>query len=399
MNLFNIETSAFYPGSLSYQPSAMTGLPNSIEIGNYWSIHGSGIGDGTTAQTTALGEFFERRHFYMEVTADSSSTLSDALCKEESNDFIAAFTQTSTEALSENSLVTHAFNMSTVVRTKDFSTCLIPTVCLSLSFFENTMDNSIYPARDTCGCSFHSSAEQAIFGAIKESLERQFLTRFWITGNCSRIIDNSIGSDWLSHSTERHLFKALCCAGEVTIIDITDENFPGTCLLLVYGCSDQMRNVQYCAGMSYNNSPQSALEKALLELWQTYRFIDRFRETSSTLKDIDDPYLIHFLKCNEFKTYKNIIATNESLHSPPPEKHEFNASTLINEIRNKELNGYLYLRPLKIMGQFFYFCKFTSPNLFMHMNNSSNINLSNRYSKAFSESFIPNRLTTMVPFP
>ncbi|MCY1424495.1 YcaO cyclodehydratase, ATP-ad Mg2+-binding [compost metagenome] len=289
--------------------------------------------------------------------------------------------------------------MSTVIRTKNFTECSIPTACISLSFYGNKEDNDIYPARDTCGCSFHSSAEAAIFGAIKESIERQFLIRFWTTGQCSEIISNSSGADLLNLSTERLLLNSLCLAGEVTIIDITDRDFPGACLLTLYGCRSKKRNVRYCAGISYSETRQKALEKALLELWQTYRFIDVFTETSNSLQLIEDPYLLHFLQCNDFRTYEEISTTRQLIQANQKNAEQLNTSTLLEKIRELDLNGYLYIRPVEIKSNLFYFCKFISPNLFMHMNNANNINLANRYSDKFTQYFIPARLSKMVPFP
>ena len=45
------------------------------------------------------------------------------------------------------------------------------------------------------------------------------------------------------------------------------------------------------------------------------------------------------------------------------------------------------------------FSKYVSPDLFLHMNNSQNINLSNKYSKEFAGAILQSRLEKMVPFP
>ncbi|RNF64774.1 microcin B17-processing protein McbD, partial [Pseudomonas putida] len=46
-----------------------------------------------------------------------------------------------------------------------------------------------------------------------------------------------------------------------------------------------------------------------------------------------------------------------------------------------------------------YFCKYFSPNLFLHMNNASHLNIKNTYSEHFLNKIISRQLSRMVPFP
>ncbi|QIM56522.1 hypothetical protein [Pseudomonas veronii] len=80
------------------------------------------------------------------------------------------------------------------------------------------------------------------------------------------------------------------------MFDISDARFPGVCILVVYGQSKENHHVNYCAGMSYSATLSDALEKSILELWQTYRFMDLFKSVDSDEKRIEDYYLRYFLE-------------------------------------------------------------------------------------------------------
>ncbi len=280
MNIYNPHHYSALPGALICQPACVLSFPPSVEVEDPWSNGGSGIGTGSSALKTALGEYFERRHFYMEIMPDLVGRLDHTLTKEETNKFTHAFSQTSNNGLSADQIKTHEFNLTQVCRISDFSTCHIPSACISLSFHGIESENSIYPLRDTCGCSFHWSAEHALMGSIKEHLERQFLAKFWLTKQCSHLLDQHEIKTELKSSGARRLYDALYQSGEVSIIDISDPDYPGVCLLTVYGQKNKKRHIQYCAGMSYSETRSIALEKSIYELWQTYRFIDLFRATT-----------------------------------------------------------------------------------------------------------------------
>lgn len=155
-------------------------------------------------------------------------------------------------------------------------------------------DSHIFPSKDTCGCSFHWDAGKSMFGAIRECLERQFLTRFWLTGqhvecfSAPRIIEISKGGD------NELLVEALNKSGEIIAFDISDPSFPGVCIIVFYGQSDADRHVNYCTGMAYSNNIKLAMDKAFEELWQTYRFIDLFVGCNGDVQELKDPYLRYF---------------------------------------------------------------------------------------------------------
>lgn len=385
---------------LTCQPANLLNFPSSVEITDAWENGGSGVGNGSNALRSAIGEFYERQHFYVDVIPDLVGGLDHSLKEIEISKFIQAFTQTQQQHLTQPSLNLHQYNLSHVLRMSDLSSCYIPTACITLSTTRTETENSIYPLRDTCGCAFGWHPEQAILGSIKEFLERQFLTRFWLTNTCIKIIDSPTTSSTLAGTCVETLCKALMISGELSFIDISDIEYPGVCILVVYGQQNPEHNVRYCAGMAYAATLELAMEKSLLELWQTYRFIDLFVATEQKIGDIHDSYLKYFLQCNSYETYKNIT----SIRTPTlvPSRSTLEPLCLLSLLkgltRHKAL-GYIYLKMISTGDHFGYCSKFISPDFFMHMNNSRNINLSNLYSQPFLFEIQPDRKEQMVPFP
>ena len=186
----------------------------------------------------------------------------------------------------------------------------------------------------------------------------------------------------------------------MTALDISDGNFPGKCIIVLYGTSTPEHFVHYCAGMAYSDSEETALEKSIYELWQTFRFIRNFHTFNNDINKIKDPYLRHFLNINTYTTYvdiaKNLITseTNSRLPAKP-----INSNTLINSIKQADISGYIYIKPTKTAKRPYFFCKYISPKAFMHMNNSSHLNIKNKYSENFIHQIDKARQNAMVPFP
>ncbi|MGF6090843.1 YcaO-like family protein [Pseudomonas sp. 18173] len=401
MNIFSKDTNSALPREIFIQPPCVFNFPFCVEVGDQWQTVGSGVGNSSESITTALGEYFERRHFYLEVLRDCSSSLEKCLRPAEVKKFIKAFDQTASSEANLSNLACRKFNMSSVVRISDFSKCAIPTICISLSHHGNEDDNSIYPSRDTCGCSFHKSYESAIFGSIKELLERQFLTRFWLTKQCIGLVTPNQISKMIKATSAYGLYNALLKSGKLAIIDISDDSFPGVCLLTVYGSDNPSRNIHYCAGMSYAINQTAALEKSILELWQTFRFMNLFRVFRRNPDSLQDPYIRHFMKCDTYTTFKEITSNIKPSNSTPNKQTAFGFDTqgLIQALKSQNIEAYLYIKTTKIGNTGYTFCKSVSPSLFMHMDNSKNINLANDYSARFSTSIDKARKEQMVPFP
>ncbi|MEN4829592.1 YcaO-like family protein [Pseudomonas sp. P39-UII1] len=400
MNTYNEIHHASQADFQLIRPNAITQLPHSVECGSRWRTYGSSSGWSSDVQQSALGEHFERKHFYLDIPVNDKNRLSDSLTPQECGAFEEALSQTSTGGL-KTPLHLHLFDRTTVYRITDFTQCKVPTACISISECRDPIDNGFYPMRDTCGCSAHVSVEKAMLGALKENLERQFLLRCWLTKTCTEQIGYNAACSILANSASLTLFKELKKTGELCILDLTDKRLPGNCILLCYGNQTADAKVKYCAGMAYAATAGLALEKSIIELWQTFRFMLSVDSNHESESDLQDPYLKHFLACNRYDTYRNITTCSE-LENPKHRKRcttPLTTQSLIHTIRDLGFNGYLYLSSTPFKQSHLHLCKYFSPNLFLHMNNAKNFNTHNIYSKPFRNDIIPSQSLSMVPFP
>ncbi|MFJ4157628.1 YcaO-like family protein [Pseudomonas sp. NPDC089752] len=384
---------------LLLRPHAVNHMPHSVECGSRWRTYGSSSGWSADVMQPALGEHFERKHFYLDVPVHDNNKLDNSLTPKEYEEFAKAFSQTSATDIGIP-LHLHSFDRTNAYRVTDFTQCNIPTACISIAECRNPIDNRFYPMRDTCGCSAHFSVERAVQGALKENLERQFLLRFWLTKTCTGKIGYPEACILLLGSACLRLFTELMNSGDLCALDLTDNRFPGSCILLCYGNQNLEAEVKYCAGMAYADTRRLALEKALIELWQTFRFMQALDQTKDMSRNSQDPYLTHFLACNDYRTYQSILSCTAS--PPIQAKHSeahLTLRNLLHAIRDLDLNGYLYLAPAHPRDACLYLCKYISPNIFLHMNNSNNLNIDNTYSAPFLHNIIASQLSHMVPFP
>ena len=379
------------------QPNAVNHFPHSFEEGSRWDTYGSSSGWTSAISKPAHGEYLERKHFYLDIPVHDTNDLNSYLSEQEANEFIKAFIQTTISPTPQ--LENHKFNLTNTIRISDFTECKIPTICISLSPTTNTLDNPIYPLRDTCGCCAHTTLEKAIYGALIEAYERQFLLKFWLTKKYTEKITLADAGQALLQSPSHQLFHSLSNCGELSIFNISDTRFPGFCAILCYGNeTGSISGVHYCSGMAYAQDITKTLEKATIELWQTYRFMHSFIARNKQITDLSDPYLRHFLECNNYETYIQILSSTAwTIHESNPAL--LTTKSLITTIRSLKLDGYLYINTTPHKNSRIYFCKYVSPHTFLHMNTSANINTQNRYSEHFSESTDMKQLLKMVPFP
>ena len=396
MNHFNSTFIPLEPDFQHTQPAALLHRPSSLEYGSRWNTFGSSSDWGSDLAGPALGEFLERRHFYLDVTPDATKPLGDVLRPAEVQQFMRAFAQTSI-TYNEHSFLEHHFSMSTVIRLEDFTTCHIPTVCISLSATTNPEDDSYFPVRDTCGCSAHTDITLASLNSLKESLERQFLLKSWLTETCNEFIDLPSAAHAISRLPSEDLLRDLALCGNLLILDISDNAFPGCCIMVCFGSPQPTAKVRFCSGMSYAEDRPKALHKAIKELWQTFRFMHYFHANQSSTSELSDPYLKHFFSCNHFNTFNRILRFKELTGAP--NKTKLTLKSLIESIKTLNLSGFLYLRQIGNEQRPFYACKYLSPQTFLHMNNAEHFNIENKYSDPFKHLISKKQLSEMVPFP
>lgn len=75
MKIINSMQKPDLPGTLLLQPAGLLALPNAAEVSDVLSVNGSGVGGGSNSIKTALGEYFERRHFYREILSKKKGYL------------------------------------------------------------------------------------------------------------------------------------------------------------------------------------------------------------------------------------------------------------------------------------------------------------------------------------
>lgn len=79
--------------------------------------------------------------------------------------------------------------------------------------------------------------------------------------------------------------------------------------------------------------------------------------------------------------------------------NDFTLEGLLQALGDLNISGYFYTRLMSVNANPCVFSKFISPQLFMHMDNSKNINSRNCYSRGFRRQIIVARQCRMVPFP
>lgn len=109
MKFFNAMHKPDLPGTLLFQPAGFLTLPHSVEVSDSLSVNGSGVGGGSNSIKTALGEYFERRHFYREVVSIKRECLDASLAKHEVRSFARAFVQTASKVVSIGELEKYKF--------------------------------------------------------------------------------------------------------------------------------------------------------------------------------------------------------------------------------------------------------------------------------------------------
>jgi ribosomal protein S12 methylthiotransferase accessory factor YcaO len=394
MNYLN----SFYssaPSKIGIRPAAHVSMPHSVEVSNYWDNGGLGSHYGGNALLSGLGEFYERKHFFTEVESSAECSLSKSLTSKEAASFAYAFWQMQSGAASIDQILDHQFSMIQTVRSENFEICSIPSICISISG-SNHKDDAYMPLRDTCGCSAHTNLELALFDSLRETVERQLLLRFWLTSIANKRLYGEKIIEHINNSPAKSMYKAFLRKGKVTAIDISHESLPGTAILTIFGATPPAA-VQFCAGIGYCSTVSGSIEKSLIELWQTYRFMEKYQANDLSLHEIDDPYLKHFLNQNVEDTF---IEISDLIEQPiSSSKAALNLGNLLSGISELGLDGYFYIRKTREHLGDVYYTKFVSPKMFMHMNNSAHINKENKFSSLFSHSAKSNRTTRMVPFP
>lgn len=386
---------SMWPAMVITSPKLNRYTPSFSQVWDYDRLTPtSAVGHTLRSIQGAVGEYFERRHFFNEIVATDERTLHEMMPPQAAKSFTNAFIQTS--SLSYEVIYKHKFKAVKAFNLFTLDPLEIPAVVVALDNVTASDDLEIYPDRDTCGCCFHGNLKDAIDGALCEFMERQSLLLYWLQGVGKVDISSRIVTG-IGYIDE--ILDMLRLKGEVRIFDITLPDAPGYAILTIYGSSDDDSLIKYSAGLSYSYSLKDALCKSLVELWQSYICMHNFLLTGYSDERIIDSYQRHFLKCNKYDFFtdlcdKTIFTDHNIIHTIAL---QVSKNDILDYLKKVSDNIFVYYARERVNDGLVWYVKILSPDFFLHMNNSGAINLNNNIYNTGRG--IKERESLMVPFP
>lgn len=367
-------------------------LPLIFNVNNEFSI-GNGSGYGRQVLTSATGEYLERYHFYNEVKTDCYGMISD-LPEKLQRSALTAIQQITTEGLQPEM---HNFACSRVENIFSNNEVYMPTALISLAMHAH-VDRKFIPFIDSCGQAVHRTAMESRAAALLEFLERQTLISSWQSEMYKYRIAICKLADMLPEC--RSLSNMLMQNGSLYLFDLSNH-FAVYSVLAIYFAHNPNDSVQYAVGMAANLTPTTAINNALLELWQTYSYI-YINTTISAVSNGRYRYLNDLLLYNnqatrdilpfELDYQADQISLKEYLALP-----ELPLPQTLSSIQTISDQVYLYQRIGNFNGQSLYFSKILSTDFYLHMALNMPLNHQNSYSKL--SQILPNNNKQAIPFP
>jgi len=384
-----------WPAIMVMSPKLNRNMPAFSQVWDYERITpASAAGETLKSIQGAIGEYFERRHFFNEIVAGDKKTLYEMMTLPAADAFTEAFVQTSSQV--EEAVRNHRFKTTRAFNLFSLEKQEIPAVIIALDNITAADDLIFYPDRDTCGCSFHGNLNDSMEGALCEFMERQSLLLYWLQGKANTEISGEIitGINYLDE-----ILSSLRSEGTIRIFDITLPGAPGHAVLTLYGTTNKDSQVKYSTGLSYAGSLKKALCKSVTELWQSYICMHNFFIGGYTDDDIIDSYQRHFMSCNKYESFTD-LCENTTLRKPgrvsPLENHSLE-SDLLSHLEKISRNIFVYYARERVSDNLVWYTKIVSPDFFLHMNGSGAINFNNKLYSVGNG--IKQRESKMVPFP
>lgn len=385
-----------WPATMVMAPKLNTKIPTFSQVWDYERITpASAAGETLQSIQGAIGEYFERRHFFNEIVAGSEKKLDEMMVPSAADAFTKAFVQTSLQT--ENEVRNHKFKTARAFNLFNLEKQEIPAVIVALDNITAANDLIFYPDRDTCGCSFHGNLNNAIEGSLNEFMERQSLLLYWLHGKANTEISREIITG-INHIDE--VLLSLRSEGEIRIFDITLPGAPGHAVLTLYGTTNKNSQIKYSTGLSYGESLKKALCKSVTELWQSYICLHNFIIGGYTDDDVIDSYQRHFMSCNKYQSFTDLCESTELLTQDIKLTVEENVSvnhSLLDYLEQISGNIFVYYARERVRDNLIWYTKVLSPDFFLHMNNFDAINLNNKIYRTGTG--IKSRESKMVPFP
>jgi hypothetical protein len=354
-----------------------------------FSCTGTGVGVGEAAALTAYYEFRERRHFTAHIRSTHRTSLADMEDRRFARCLAAALRQTS--GAQAEGLDSYPF---AVVPGVELTTGRLVEVPLMMTTLRDSgTDNRFMPATDSSGMAVHAVPQQCLSGALLEFLERQCLLAAWLTGACQSYVELRSVPDEVGNGLRENL-AALMARGRVYVVDIS-LNFSACAFLALYE-ADTPSRIMFASGVSAKLDPVTALNKALVELWQGYCHMD---------------LLTGRMQWEPDRLEKNYLAANgkgtAALFGLRPE-FEGNLGQLLGRVPAsvdrviKELSAITDNLAYVVGAEgdaadLLHFGRVVSPDCFLHMDVTKPLNRVNKFAEAYGITY-PDEGCRPIPF-
>lgn len=379
-------------------------LPALYRVDDFFDTIGVSTGYSADLEITAFGEFVERRAFELNFRNSSRAKLREVKPKALSQKLLKLFQQTSESGLAE-SVEQHKFELVGAINVLNGTEVLYPSVCLNIA---RHTDDAYAPSRDTSGCSIHFDADQCFKRSLLEFVERQSLIACWALGTYSRklILPNDAKISTLSKINNVCTYLQRC--GELHIADISV--FEGVYVVLAaFSSNEEASAVKYAVGASAHFSPEEAVSKAVLELYQGFVLMASLTDKGKVNHDLWgglDGHMVKYAKANYSSTYslfRPFSEIDDASQSSPlyledylmlPPHHALDVLEVIREYTNFLI---YYTDSFQLHNKIVVFGRITSPDFFHAMDLSTHANLDNLFVKKLGK-VVGDINTSPIPF-
>lgn len=381
--------------------SRMTPRSDSLSNGSSCKADGHAL-------TAAVGELLERLGFSFRKDPEKALPLSEMGEDRLAADLYSALWQTTAasavherRAKSEDqinrlrkSLDHHPFRVRRGFTFLDGEPRFLPEVILTLE--TSHPDRSYYPLSDSVGCGFQHTPQLSILTAFMEWFERQSILLHWLTG--------FIEDEWKVQPEHLdpcacRLWKRLNEAGILRAFEISP--FPGISCSLLILTAPESYPVRFSVASAASFHPQEALESALLECWQTYRFLIGHPPGTPVPPEMDF-YQADFLQKNHPETCYQFPAWHHPLIRKPLPVNELSPiqpfDIIAGCLGRFDLNPVLYLDQIRRGSRIGCLSKVVEPRGFLNMS-IAHSNVDNALLDHLNLSLIPENASSQLPFP
>lgn len=331
-----------------------------------------------------LGELIERQHFFSGITPDSYGKITENCSENFCHSFLELIKQTCPTA-SQN-FNNHNFELTPCVNLMTEQEESIPTLLISLG---HSKDDFWVPDRDTSGCASHSDPEKTFEAALMEFLERQNLTASWILDQCRYTI--KLDDQAQLAPAIQQLLKYFTTYGSLYIVN-TSLLFSCYSIIVIFIAYSDKEHVKFSLGSACSLDPQQALQKAILEMCQSFTLMSEAHSRVDPLayekyKKNYQKLTRNFCDANTIEIIKDFPYLSNSRIPNVPIDTYINlpiatVETILQEMSAISKNVFYYSTALSLLDQCCFLGRIISPDFFITMDNHTpSFNLKNRFSE------------------